>query len=379
MSELFRVALAQINPTVGDIDGQRRARSRDRIARARDEGAQLVVFPELALTGYPPEDLLLKTRFLDAARRRARGAGGADRGIVALVGLPPAGATTSTTRPRCWPTARSRPSTARSTCPNYGVFDEQRYFQSGPEPALVRGQRHPDRAHDLRGHLGARAARDRRGAGGRPGDREPVRLALPRGQGPRARADARAARPRQRRRGRVLQPGRRPGRARLRRPQRRDRPGRRDARARAAVRGGARLLHARPRRRRGRRLRDTAPPRRRARASARDARRPRRRARPEPRRRAAADRSAATRRRLLRPEEEVYSALRTGLRDYVEKNGFEHVVFGLSGGIDSALVALIAVDALGPGPRDLRVMPSPYSSEGPRRTRARSPRTSAPT
>ena len=52
-----------------------------------------------------------------------------------------------------------------------------------------------------------------------------------------------------------------------------------------------------------------------------------------------------------------------GLRDYVEKNGFQHVVMGLSGGIDSALVAVIAVDALGPERVSIVVMPSPYSSD----------------
>jgi NAD+ synthase (glutamine-hydrolysing) len=62
------------------------------------------------------------------------------------------------------------------------------------------------------------------------------------------------------------------------------------------------------------------------------------------------------------PEEEIYSALVLGLRDYVSKNGFQHVVFGLSGGIDSALVALVAADALGPERVTCAVMPSPYSS-----------------
>jgi NAD+ synthase (glutamine-hydrolysing) len=62
-------------------------------------------------------------------------------------------------------------------------------------------------------------------------------------------------------------------------------------------------------------------------------------------------------------ESEVYTALTTGLRDYVEKNGFEHVVVALSGGIDSALVALIAVDALGPERVSVLVMPSPNSSD----------------
>jgi NAD+ synthase (glutamine-hydrolysing) len=65
---------------------------------------------------------------------------------------------------------------------------------------------------------------------------------------------------------------------------------------------------------------------------------------------------------LLGPEEEVYAALELGLRDYVDKNGFQHVVLGLSGGIDSALVGCIAVDALGAERVSVAVMPSPYSS-----------------
>ena len=69
---------------------------------------------------------------------------------------------------------------------------------------------------------------------------------------------------------------------------------------------------------------------------------------------------------VLSPEAEVYAALRTGLHDYVEKNGFERVVIALSGGIDSALAALVAVDALGPERVTCVSMPSPYSSEGTR-------------
>jgi NAD+ synthase (glutamine-hydrolysing) len=68
----------------------------------------------------------------------------------------------------------------------------------------------------------------------------------------------------------------------------------------------------------------------------------------------------------LEPEAEVYAALRTGLHDYVEKNEFEHVVVALSGGIDSALVALLAADALGPERVTCVSMPSPYSSDGTR-------------
>ena len=65
----------------------------------------------------------------------------------------------------------------------------------------------------------------------------------------------------------------------------------------------------------------------------------------------------------LEREAEVYAALTLGLRDYVAKNGFQHVVMGLSGGIDSALVAVIAVDALGPERVSVVIMPSPHSSD----------------
>ena len=82
--------------------------------------------------------------------------------------------------------------------------------------------------------------------------------------------------------------------------------------------------------------------------------------------RARPSRPAARRRvaPLLEPEAEIYAALCLGVRDYVAKNGFEHVVLGLSGGIDSTLVALIAADALGADRVTAVVMPSRYSSEG---------------
>ena len=65
----------------------------------------------------------------------------------------------------------------------------------------------------------------------------------------------------------------------------------------------------------------------------------------------------------MEPDEEVYNALTVGLRDYVQKNGFERVLLGLSGGIDSALTACIAVDALGSDHVACAVMPSPHSSQ----------------
>src|SRR5215217_723511 len=83
----FRIALAQINAVVGDIAGNE-ARIAEQIAAARSAGAQLVLFPELALTGYPPEDLLLKEHFLRDARAALDRLAAATDGIVALVGFP---------------------------------------------------------------------------------------------------------------------------------------------------------------------------------------------------------------------------------------------------------------------------------------------------
>ena len=69
---IFRLALAQINPSVGDLRGNSKLIV-DQIEQARSQGAQLVVFPELSLTGYPPEDLLLKPDFLRASRQALEG------------------------------------------------------------------------------------------------------------------------------------------------------------------------------------------------------------------------------------------------------------------------------------------------------------------
>src|SRR3954449_5337489 len=136
-TEPLRVALAQINPTVGDIAGNTR-KIKEWIGRSRDEGAQLVVFPELAVTGYPPEDLLLKTHFVDTAGAAldelARETEDGD--LVALVGFPER-------RDDVYNAAavlaegRVQAVYRKMFLPNYGVFDEQRYFQQGVEPALI--------------------------------------------------------------------------------------------------------------------------------------------------------------------------------------------------------------------------------------------------
>ncbi len=83
----LRIALCQMNATVGDIAGNERT-IRQRLAKARAQEAQLVLFPELALTGYPPEDLLLKEHFLRDARAALERIAAETHGIVALVGFP---------------------------------------------------------------------------------------------------------------------------------------------------------------------------------------------------------------------------------------------------------------------------------------------------
>src|SRR3954468_1913524 len=130
----LRAALAQIDSTVGDIEGNA-AKIADWTGRARDQGASLVVFPELALTGYPPEDLLLKTHFLDAARAALEDLAGQTRGIVALVGFPER-ADDVYNAAAVLADGRVAAVYRKIHLPNYGVFDEQRYFQAGSEPAL---------------------------------------------------------------------------------------------------------------------------------------------------------------------------------------------------------------------------------------------------
>ena len=131
----FRIALAQINPTVGDLSG-----NRDKIVafmqEARKAGAELVAFPELALTGYPPEDLLLNPEFIEAGRRVLDEVVAAADSIVAIVGFPDG-------REDIYNAAaiiHGKKLAAvyhKMYLPNYGVFDEARYFQAGSEPLVV--------------------------------------------------------------------------------------------------------------------------------------------------------------------------------------------------------------------------------------------------
>ena len=131
----MKLALAQIDPTVGDLEGNREL-ILARIEEARAAGADLVVLPELAVTGYPPEDLLLRPGFVRAARESLELIAAETKGVAALVGAPlfdgglyNACAVCMDGEVTGW--------AKKWHLPNYGVFDEKRYFASGSELALV--------------------------------------------------------------------------------------------------------------------------------------------------------------------------------------------------------------------------------------------------
>ncbi|HEV3002555.1 MAG TPA: NAD+ synthase [Solirubrobacteraceae bacterium] len=357
----MRLALAQINQTVGDLAGNER-RIVERLGEARDAGARLVLFPECAVSGYPAEDLLLKDHFLADCRAALDRIAEHTVGVVAVVGFPER-AHDVFNAAAVLADGELRAVYRKTHLPNYGVFDEVRYFQAGEEPALIEVDGvlvglticediwQPGPPASVEALAGAQLIVNLSASPyehGKPPRREQMVVqrardylaamafcALVGGQdelvfdGHSFVCDHD---------GRVL--ARSPGfaedllvcdvdpsaarRGRL-----------RDTRHRVAAReleAGVPTL-ARLRR---------AP----ALAGAQAV---------EPRVAPFLDRDA-----------EVYAALVLGLRDYVEKNGFDHVVLGLSGGIDSTLVALLAVDALGADRVSAVSMPSRYSSQGTR-------------
>jgi NAD+ synthase (glutamine-hydrolysing) len=393
--DLLRVALAQINPTVGDIRGNAR-KIAERTSAARDQGAALVVFPELTLSGYPPEDLLLKTSFLDRVATALEELATETRGIVALVGFPER-ADDVYNAVAVLADGEVAAVYRKMYLPNYGVFDEQRYFQSGSEAGIFELNGIPigvSICEDIwepgppamtEALAGAQvivnlSASPYRAGYGRARERMLVQRAVDNlaavvfvntvGGQDELVFDGHSIAIDQD--GRVL----------ARCPQ---------------FEECLTLCTIDPREVASARLRDT-----RHRVNVRRQRRASQIAEPPAVHLAsleAADGGAASRTahggagagatrgevlggasssgvdldtvggtiaELLDPEAEIYAALRTGLRDYVEKNRFEHVVLALSGGIDSALVAMIAADALGPDRVTCVSMPSPFSSEGTR-------------
>ncbi len=328
------IALAQLNPCVGDIDGNL-ALLRDARRQAADAGADILVASELVITGYPPEDLVQKPAFLDKAEAgvQALAADTADGGPAVILGAP--WRENPETRKRdghlynavlVLDAGEVRAVRAKWDLPNYGVFDEKRLFTPGelPGPVELRGARlglpicediwSEDVAECLQEN-GAEALIAINGSPFEAGKQDQrLQLAL-------QRIDECEVP--------LLYLNQVGGQDEL------------------VFDGASFVLDA------DRNLRVQLP---------------------------AFEPAVAltwwTRDRLgdLRIEdgqrtglpdghEAIYRALVLGLRDYVDKNGFPGVVLGLSGGIDSAISAVVAADALGPERVRCVLLPSPYTSQ----------------
>ena len=138
MSEkTLRIAAAQFNPIVGDVGGNTR-RIIDWIGQARDKlKADLIVFPELTLTGYPPEDLLLRPDIYEMADQALSKIAGHTHGIVAVVGAPAREAGQTYNAAYVLSDGKIQARYDKQQLPNYGVFDELRYFQAGTQPLVI--------------------------------------------------------------------------------------------------------------------------------------------------------------------------------------------------------------------------------------------------
>lgn len=317
----MRVALCQVDVTVGDIDGNV-ARVLEAVAAAEAAGADFTLLPELALTGYPPEDLLGKDHFvednLDALERVAAACMHAT--VVGFVDRAPGG-TLHNAAALCG-NGRVLRVYRKRRLPNYGVFDERRWFEAGTEPGLVEfgGEMlalsicedvwAPEIPAEV-ASLGARVLFNISASPfhtGKGAEREEMLSARARESGlwlaycnlvggqDELVFDGRSC---------VVSPAG-------------------EVVARAAAFEPDVLVA------------DFAP----------------------------AGRLGAGERLepLVEGPEEIWRALEVGLRDYVRKNGFERVVVGLSGGVDSALTVTLACDALGPANVTGALMPSRYSS-----------------
>ncbi len=355
----FRLALAQLNPTVGDLAGNA-AKVVSTLDACRDLAVDLVVFPELMITGYPPEDLLLKPRFISDNRAALASVLPATRGLAAVVGFVDAANGDIYNAAALIADGRLVDIYHKQYLPNYGVFDEDRYFRAGTRtPVYVLGgvtiglgicediwyAAGPATTQALAGaevilninaspyHAGKRLFRERMLAMRASDNGAIVGYVNMVGGQDELVFDGGSV---------VFDP-----------------EGTVIARARQFVEdllivdldveGVFR-----------RRLHD---PRWRKLAHQTEGRverivlstEPVQRARPPVERRIETP---------LEPVAEIYQALVTGTRDYVHKNGFQKVVVGLSGGIDSSLTAVIAADALGPENVVGVSMPSRFSSPG---------------
>ena len=341
----LRVALAQVNPTVGDLIGNA-ALIKDGVAAAAAQGAQIAIFPEMVLTGYPVEDLALRPSFQQASRAAlAQLATEIDPSIVAIVGyLDQVVTTDGAGKPQNKVAVISggavKASYAKCHLPNYGVFDEYRNFAPGDETLVVR-------IHGV--DVGIAICEDLWIDGGITAQlaaRKPGLVIVPNGSPyERNKDDIRLSLVTER------------------------------ARQAAAplvyvnmtggqddlvfdgdsivVNAAGDVIARAPQFEDGIMLVDIDVA---TRTSTPDV--------------IISEDEVSLERTLvpgiahrLGDEEEIWNAIVVGLRDYVAKNGFTSVLVGLSGGIDSALVAALAVDALGPDRVHGVGMPSKYSSD----------------
>jgi len=343
----MKIAIAQMNVTVGDLAGNV-ARIADFARRARSQGADLMVTPELALCGYPPEDLLLRADFLEACQHAMDDLVARVRDVTLVVGHP------RVTDGKCYNSAsvvqngKIVGTYDKQRLPNYMVFDEERYFERGTGSCVCAvngvnfGVNICEDAWGVEGEMTARA-RSRE-----PGDRIGINICADswNAEAPRAARAAGAtvllvlnASPYQL------------GKQRVRQDVMRERVAETglsvvyvnlvggqdelvfDGGSFVLNREGA-VTHQLPSFEEALGL-----------VTLTDG---------EPR---PGDIAAP-----LSTEAEVYRALQLGVRDYVDKNGFPGVLLGLSGGIDSALTLAVAADALGPGRVRAVMMPSHYTA-----------------
>ena len=369
----FRIAMVQMNSTVGDLDGNV-LRITAWLREAKKAKADLVAFPELAITGYPPEDLLLKPRFVADNRRALQEVVRHCRGIAAVVGyvsqsdgVDPKPARSSVVQAGVHELYNAAAVIAdqkliTTYCkwylPNYGVFDESRYFHPGRRLPLIR----------LRGTVvGVNICEDIWLPDGPTGfqaaagaevivniNASPFHLGKSR-----VREQMLATRAREN--GVVLTYTNAVG-----------------AQDELVFDGNSVILdHQGEVIARGKAFEEdliitdlnmeTVA---RARRTGRKKLLPKRvaaavgvYAAPLPSVHKARSRVVAAVAEILDPLEEVYRALTLGVRDYMRKNGFTRVVIGLSGGVDSALTAVLAVDALGSENVRGLFMPSLYTSQ----------------
>lgn len=130
-----KLALAQVNVTVGDVE-KNVEKMREYIEKAKRNKASIVLFPELALCGYPPEDLLLRPAFLEACERAIFELAKSAKDIVAIVGYPEVDEDVYNAA-AVLAEGMFMGSARKILLPNYGVFDEERYFQRGECPLIV--------------------------------------------------------------------------------------------------------------------------------------------------------------------------------------------------------------------------------------------------